>query len=165
MHGIPKWVTQYAVKSGRSGLHDEMAVQLYHKWPNGVVDAVTYHSHLRQFGKIERDAHYHVQLGGFTELPASIYTMMEFEINHCRAARQPECGRLKLFLREDDWERVMDYANMPTILVEHRISLYEHRFGMTLEQFQNRIRCETIPFGDLSILMDWEYLMQELSER
>ena len=162
---IPRWVTQYAIKAGRGGLHEEIAVQLYQKWPNGIIDEITYHSHLREFGNCERQAHYHVNLQGTSQLDQSIYHVMEFEIQHCRASIQPEEGRLKLFLREGEWERIMDYSSYPTVLIEHRISSYESRFGMNLDKFQNLFRCETIPFGDLSLIMDWEYLEQELAER
>lgn len=162
---IPRWVTQYAIKAGRLGLHEEMAVQLYHQWPNGIIDAVTYHSHVREFGEISRRAHYHINLRGFSQIDDSIYNLIEFEIKQCRTYNQPQNGRLKLFLREGDWERVMDYSDYPTALLEHRISFYESRFGMNLSHFQNRIRCETIPFGDLSLMMDWEYLVQELIAR
>ncbi|RJP19168.1 MAG: hypothetical protein C4520_13345 [Candidatus Abyssobacteria bacterium SURF_5] len=162
---IPTWITQYAIKAGKIGFHEEIAVQLYYKWPNGLIDEITYHSHVREFGKIERRAHYHINLRGVSRLDTSVYEMMEFEIEHCRASSRPESGKLKLFLREGEWERVIDYSSFPTVLIEHRISLYESRFGMCLEKYQNRLRCETLPFGDLSVLMDWEYLLLELGDR
>jgi hypothetical protein len=162
---IPKWITQHAIKAGRLGLHEEIAVQLYHRWPNGAIDAVTYHSHMREFGTIERRAHYHIHLQGRSHLDWDLYNLMEFEIEHCRAASRPQSGKLKLFLREGAWERVLDYSSYPALLIEHRIDSYESRFGMRLEIFQKRVRCETIPFGDLSQIMDWEYLVQELIDR
>ncbi len=165
MKNMPAWVTQYAVKAGKEGLHEEIAVQLYHKWPNGIIDEVTYHSHLREFGTIERNAHYHINLRGLVQLDKSIYSVMEFEIENCRACSLPQSGRLKLYLREGEWERVLDYSNLPTILIEHRISSYESSYGMTLEVLGSRYRCETIPFGEFSLIMDWECLVQELEDR
>jgi len=165
MHVTPTWTTQYAIKAGKKGLHEEIAVQLYHKWPNGITDEVTYHSHLREFGKIERKAHYHINLRGLLQLDKSIYDLMEFEIENCKACNQPQNGKLKLFLREGDWQREIDYCGFPTILIEHRLSAYESRYGMSLELYKGRFRCETIPFGDLSLVMDWECLCQELVDR
>jgi hypothetical protein len=164
MQIVPAWVTQYAIKSGKSGLHEELAVQLYHKWPNGVIDELTYHSHLREFGKIKREAHYHINLRGLSRLDHSIYTLIEFEIKHCIPS-QPQTGRLKLFLREGDWEHVIDYSSFPTTFLEHRISSYETRYGMSLTEMLAKFRCESIPFGDLSLIMDWEYLVEELNFR
>ena len=165
MNDIPTWTIQYAVTVGRNGFPEEVALQLYHTWPNGLTDELTYHSHLREFGPKAENEHYHIKLNVLSKLDMSTYDLITSEVGRCRSELRGEKGGLKLFLKEGDWQREIDYTSFPTPQIEHRISVYEAQFGVSLKGCLATFRCETIPFGDLSAVMDWECLVAEREKR
>ncbi len=165
MNDIPTWTIQYAVTVGRTGQPEEVAVQLYHTWPNNLTDELTYHSHLREFGQKTENEHYHIDLKVLSKLDMSTYDLITSEVGRCRSELRGEKGGLKLFLKEGDWRRELDYTSFPTPQIEHRISVYETQFGVSLKSCLGAVRCETVPFGDLSAVMDWECLVAERERR
>jgi hypothetical protein len=162
---IPSWTVQYAVRIGLDGTPEEIALQLYHTWPNGLTDELTYHSHLRESGSKERNEHYHVNLRVLSKLDMSTYGLITSEVERCRSDLRGEKDSLKLFLRDGEWRRELDYVSFPTPQIEHRIGAYKGHFGASIEGCLAVLRCETVPFGDLASIIDWECLLAERDKR
>ena len=165
MNQIPVWTTQYAVKTNRDGMPEEVAVQIYHVWPNGLTDELTYHSHLREFGLKQEHEHYHISLKVLSKLDMLTYDLITTEVERSRSELRSEKGSMKLFLKDGDWQRESDYTNFPALQIDHRISVYETQHGVSLKGYLDTLKCETLPFGDLSSAMDWECLVAERDKR
>jgi len=57
------------------------------------------------------------------------------------------------------------YGELPVLEIESRIAAYQHTYGSPLESYASRVCCDTAGVYELSDLMDWENLVQELRTR
>ncbi|RJP73903.1 MAG: hypothetical protein C4532_03510 [Candidatus Abyssobacteria bacterium SURF_17] len=165
MNQQPSWIVQYAIRTDGSGLQAEIDIQLYHKRLDGITDELTYHSHLREFGTKQENPHFHISHRIVSSLDKSAYDRLMIEVERHRQALRGEADRCKLFLKDGEWEQVVDYSGFSTAQIIQRIETYEARFGMSLEECRSHFTCEKMPFGELSLIMDWEGLVEERNSR
>jgi len=57
------------------------------------------------------------------------------------------------------------YGQLPVEDLEHRMGEYERKYGWPLESFAIGVSCDTAGVHELSDLMDWESLVEEIKTR
>jgi hypothetical protein len=74
-------------------------------------------------------------------------------------------SRRSVVISSEHGRSEVEYGRLPVQDLARRISEYERKYGSPLDSYAPRVSCDSAGVYELSDLMDWESLVEELAAR